>query len=155
MKKTAILRAVIAEIEKELRSQQAAMGSARAGATDEQSRAETKWDTCGLEASYLAHGLAQQFESLATDLLNLRSFMVPVFDGQPVSDGALIEVELDRETLLYFMLPSGGGLEVQLEGRTITVITSASPIGAALLGKQQGSAFSFRKGSKGRIVSVV
>ncbi|MEC7200257.1 MAG: transcription elongation factor GreAB, partial [Verrucomicrobiota bacterium] len=44
-----------------LRRHQQANRQASAGATDEQSRAETKWDTSGLEASYLARGHARQF----------------------------------------------------------------------------------------------
>lgn len=154
MNKTAVLNAVLAEMEIELRRQQAANEQASAGATSEEARAETKWDTCGLEASYLARGHAAQFKALAAGVHELRAFTLPVFTGQPAGPGALIEVELDGEKMLFFLLPCGGGTELTVEGRTVTVITPESPAGAALSGKKQGGVFSFRAGSSGKILWV-
>lgn len=154
MNKTALLRAVITELENELRRQQAANRQASAGATDGEARAETKWDTCGLESSYLARGHAMQFKALAADLDELRTFMIPVYAGLPIGVGALVETEMEREKMLCFLLPCAGGMEVCFEGRTVSVITPSSPIGAALLDKKQGDGFSFRKGSSGKILSV-
>jgi len=155
MNKPALLRAVIAEIETDLRRQQAANKQASAGATDGEARAETKWDTCGLESSYLARGHAMQFKALVADLETLRTFMIPVYDGQPIGVGALIETELDKEKMLCFLLPCAGGVELNFEGRAVSVITPESPIGAALMDKKQGGKFSFRAGSSGRILSVL
>ncbi|MCU0857777.1 MAG: GreA/GreB family elongation factor [Pontiellaceae bacterium] len=154
MNKTALLRAIIAELENELRRQQAANQQASAGATDGEARAETKWDTCGLESSYLARGHALQFKALAADLDELRTFMIPVFTGLPIGVGALVEVEMDKEKMLCFLLACAGGVELCAEGRNVTVITPSSPLGAALLNKKQGEKFSFRKGSVGKILSV-
>lgn len=154
MNKPAILRAVIAELESELVRQQAANKQASAGATDGEARAETKWDTCGLESSYLARGHAMQFKALAVALDELKTFMIPVYTGQPIGVGALIETELDKEKMLCFLLPCAGGVELNVEGRAVSVITPESPIGAALLDKKQGDRFSFRSGSSGRILAV-
>lgn len=154
MNKTALLRALITEIENDLRRQQAANQQASAGATDSQARAETKWDTCGLESSYLARGHAMQFKALAADLQELRTFMIPKYTDLPIGVGALIEAELDREKMICFLLPCAGGIELNLDGQTVTVITSTSPLGAALLDKKKGDRFSFRKGSTGTILAV-
>jgi hypothetical protein len=154
MNKTALLRAVITEIENDLRRQQAANQQASAGATDGEARAETKWDTCGLESSYLARGHALQFKALVADLETLRTFMIPVFSNLPIGVGALIETELDKEKMLCFLLPCAGGIEVNFEGRSVSVITPSSPIGAALMDKKKGGKFSFRAGSTGKILSV-
>ncbi len=154
MNKTALLRAIIAELEADLRRQQAANKQASAGATDGEARAETKWDTCGLESSYLARGHAMQFKALAADLQELRTFMIPVFDGFPIGIGALVEAELDKEKLLFFLLPCAGGTESHLDGRDVAVVTVTSPVGAALLDKKKGDKFSFRAGSSGKILSV-
>ncbi len=154
MNKTKLLRAIIAELEADLRRQQAANKQASAGATDGEARAETKWDTCGLESSYLARGHAMQFKALAADLQELRTFMIPVFDGLPIGIGALVETELDKEKMLCFLLPCAGGIELDFEGRLVSVITPESPIGAALLDKKKGDKFSFRAGSSGRILAV-
>jgi hypothetical protein len=154
MNKTALLRAVIAELENDLHRQQQANKQASAGATDGEARAETKWDTCGLESSYLARGHALQFKALVADLETLRTFMIPVYASLPIGIGALIETELDKEKMLCFLLPCAGGIEVNFEGRSVSVITSSSPIGVALVGKKQGDKFSFRAGSAGKILSV-
>ena len=154
MNKTALLRAIIAELEADLRRQQAANKQASAGATDGEARAETKWDTCGLESSYLARGHAMQFKALAVALEELKTFMIPVFDGLPIGVGALVEAELDKEKLLFFLLPCAGGTEIHLDGRDVAVVTVTSPVGAALLDKKKGDKFSFRAGSSGKILSV-
>jgi hypothetical protein len=154
MNKTALLRAILTELENELRRQQAANEQASAGATDGEARAETKWDTCGLEASYLARGHALQFKALAADVHTLRAFTVPVFTGLPAGLGALIEVEMDKEKMLFFLLPCAGGTELHVDGRDVTVITPESPVGAALFQKKKGDKFSFRAGSFGKILSV-
>ena len=155
MNKTALLRAIIDELEADLRRQQAANKQASAGATDGEARAETKWDTCGLESSYLARGHALQFKALAVALEELKTFMIPVYDGQPIGAGALVEAELDKEKLLFFLLPCAGGTEIHLDGRDVAVVTVTSPVGAVLLDKKKGDRFSFRAGSSGRILSVL
>ncbi|MDD3276882.1 MAG: hypothetical protein PHP93_07540 [Kiritimatiellales bacterium] len=154
MNKTALLRAVIAELENDLRRQQGANKQASAGATDGEARAETKWDTCGLESSYLARGHALQFKALVADLETLRTFMIPHYDGLAIGPGALIETELDKEKMICFLLPCAGGTEVQFDEKTVSVITPSSPIGAALMDKKQGGKFSFRAGSSGKILAV-
>ena len=154
MNKTILLRAVLAVLENDLRRQQAANVQASAGATDGEARAETKWDTCGLESSYLARGHALQFKALAADVCELRAFAIPVFTGQPIGLGALVEVEQNKEKTLFFILPCAGGTELCADGREVTVVTPSSPVGAALLDKKQGDKFSFRAGSSGKILSV-
>ncbi len=154
MKKTTILKALLAELENDLRRLQAANEDASAGATSSEARAETKWDTCGLESSYLARGHAMQFKKLAADVCELRAFPLLAFAGKPIGPGALIEVEQGGEKMLFFLLPCGGGVEVIVEGREVTVITPESPVGAALLDKEPGDTYSFRAGSTGKILSV-
>ena len=154
MKKITILEAVLAELETDLHRLQAANEDASAGATSSEARAETKWDTCGLESSYLARGHAMQFEALATHVHELRSFVMLSFANKPIGPGALIEVEQGGEAMLFFLLPCGGGVEVTIEGREITVITPESPVGAALLGKEEGDTYSFRAGSTEKVLTV-
>lgn len=95
-----------------------------------------------------------QFKALAAALDELKTFMIPIYDDKPIGPGALIEVGQDRETMLCFLLPCAGGVELDFEGREVTVITPESPIGAALMDKKQGDTFSFRAGLSGKILSV-
>lgn len=154
MNKTTILKEVLVALENDLQRLQAANEDASVGAISSEARAETKWDTCGLEASYLARGHARQFKALAADVCELRAFTPPVYVGKPIGSGALIEVEQGGEKMLFFLLPFGGGVEVVVEGREVTVITPESPVGAALLDKKEGDNYSFRVGLIGTILSV-
>ncbi len=154
MNKIKILRAVILELEGELRKLLAANEMASAGATHGEAKAETKWDTCGLEQSYLARGHAKQFEQLARQVKELRGFFLVDFSDKPIGVGALLEVELSGERMLFFLLNCGGGIELEVEAREVTVITPESPVGAALLGKKKGQTYSFRAGMEGKIRSV-
>ena len=154
MDKLNILKAVQEALEEELRRQLAAQATAAAGATHVEAKAESKWDTCGLEQSYLARGHAKQFEMLAGQVEALRSFVPPCFSGKPIGEGALVETEMDGETFLFFLLNCGGGTELVIDGHEITVITPESPVGAALIGKRQDEAYSFRAGMAGKIRRV-
>ena len=154
MDKERILMAVLSELEEDLRRQLAAQETAAAGATHVEAKAETKWDTCGLEQSYLARGHAQQFEALAKQVEELRAFSAPDFSGKPIGAGALIEVEMGGERMVFILLNCGGGIELTVDRHAITVITPESPVGAALLGKKLGQTYSFRSGDEGKILSV-
>lgn len=154
MDKLKILKAVQEALEAELRRQLAAQEMAASGATHVEAKAESKWDTCGLEQSYLARGHAKQFEALAMQMEELRAFVPACFSGKPIGAGALVETEMDGETDLFFLLNCGGGTELEVDGREITVITPESPVGAALVGKRQGAAYSFRAGMTGEIHRV-
>ena len=154
MDKTKILKAVIVALEEDLRRQLKGQESAAEGATHAEARAETKWDTCGLEQSYLARGLAQQFEVLAMQLEELRAFSPANFTNRPIGVGALVETEMGGERNHSFLLNCGGGTELCVEDRQITVITPESPVGGALLGKKLGDNYSFRAGAEGSILRV-
>jgi len=154
MDKVNILKAVIVALEEDLRRQLKGQESAAEGATHAEAKAETKWDTCGLEQSYLARGLAQQFEVLAGQLEELRAFSPANFTNRPIGVGALVETEMDGERAHSFLLNCGGGTEICVENCQITVITPESPVGGAFLGKKQGDNYSFRAGAEGSILRV-
>ena len=64
---------------------------------------------------------------------------LPAFGtGAAVGVGALVEVESGDERTLYFVGPRGGGLELEIDGRAVFVITPQSPLGRELLGKRVG-----------------
>ena len=155
MNKKIILKAVITALEEELRRQLKGQATAAEGATHAEAKAETKWDTCGLEQSYLARGLAKQIEELVIQFEGLQSFVPPDFNGRPIGIGALIEAEMDGYKDQFFLLECGGGTEVEVDGREITVITPESPVGGVLVGKSVGDAYSFRAGMEGTILSIM
>ncbi|MDD4736712.1 MAG: hypothetical protein PHP44_11480 [Kiritimatiellae bacterium] len=154
LNKKTILNQILVRLEEELLRKRQAVDEARAEATDEETRAENEYDTRGLESSYLARGHALQFEALAADVQSLRAMTMFVFTNKPLDVGALAEVELNGEKMLFFLLPCAGGTTVVSGGREITVITPDSPMGSKLLNRKEGDVFSLRAGSDGRVLAV-
>jgi transcription elongation GreA/GreB family factor len=139
MNKHALIRKIIARLTDELEVYFRAAQASRAEATHEQSKAENKYDTRGLEASYLARGQSKQAAEIqgaiaAFEKLDARKFGV----GDPIDVGAFVELELNGEATAYFIGPKAGGTEVLHDKREVLVITPQSPLGGQLLGRKQG-----------------
>ena len=139
MNKRLIIKKITAALTGELELYVRAAEYARAEATHEQNKAEHKYDTRGLEASYLARGESRQAADLEAAIaefekLNLRPFAA----GEPIGLGALVELELGGEKSFYFIGPRAGGTEVAQDRIEILVITPQSPLGEQLMGKKQG-----------------
>ena len=118
-----------------LRLKQAAQ-EAHAAATDVGSKAESKYDTRNLEASYLASGQAKQVEELAEALRLFDAFDVMTIDADDnIVMGSLVGVS---DGSWYLLAPSAGGLEIAHEGREVVVLTPSSPLYQKLLGNKIG-----------------
>jgi transcription elongation GreA/GreB family factor len=156
MSKGSVFKSVIAELEEELERKKRAAAAAYAGATDDEARSESKYDTRGLESSYLAAGMAQQLEELAEDLHVLGGYSLPRFEAEEaIGLGALVDIALGGTATLFFLLPRGGGVEVTVDGREVTVVTTSSPMGERLMGKTTGERFAVREGApQSEILSV-
>jgi transcription elongation GreA/GreB family factor len=132
--------------------------ASHAEATHESSRAESKYDTRGLEAAYLAGGQARQAKEIMASIELYESLATRSFaPNEPVDLTALVELSADGAPSLYFIGPKNGGLEIMLERREITVITPSSPLGRSLMGKTAGQSWTDSLGGsvvKYRIVSV-
>lgn len=139
MKKAQLIKAILAALQAELDTFTRAAQSARAEATDPQSRAEHKYDTRGLEASYLAAGQARQVAELEAAIAAFRTLPVRKFGaGEAIALGALVELERGREQTAYFLGPCAGGTEVTVAKRVVLVITPQSPLGSQLQGRRAG-----------------
>ncbi len=139
MNKRAIIKKITAKLADELELYFRAAQFARAEATHEQNKAEHKYDTRGLEASYLAHGQSRQAAELETAIREFEKLDGhPLAAGEAIALGALVELEHSGEKTLYFLGPRAGGTEVIHDRKEILVITPQSPLGEQLLGKQQG-----------------
>jgi transcription elongation GreA/GreB family factor len=109
-------------------------------ATHEENIAENKYDTLGLEASYLAAGQARRVEEIRLSLARCQAMTLRPYDDQRgIEIGALLglEDEQGREQWL-FLAPDAAGLKVDVVGQWVTVITPRSPLGHGLLGKFEG-----------------
>ncbi len=112
---------------------------AHAAATDPGSKAESKYDTRNLEASYLAKGQARQVEELAEAVRIFETLVLPEFGiDDPIDAGALVEVDLNGETAFFLMAPVGGGMTLDHQGGELTVLTPESAMYQRLIGLRMG-----------------
>ena len=138
--KDAVVQSLLQSVQSELNAMEALAEMARDEATSSETKAEGKYDTRATEAAYLARGQAWRIAELrklvawlSTDSVN-RSLTEPI-----VQVGALVHLEGAR-TEWFFVAPTGGK-DTQVDGQTIHVISTASPIGAAMVELQAGDAF--------------
>ena len=107
--------------------------------TGDNSKAEGKYDTRGLEASYLAEAQAAKVVQLEESIGKLEQIPTGDFDdSESISQGAMVLVSTDSDELSYIILPAGGGMTYEAQGLEFTVITPVSPIGSLLVGKSVG-----------------
>jgi transcription elongation GreA/GreB family factor len=137
VKKAALVRKIIDQLAAELEAYTQSARSAHAEATDEQSKAEDKYDTRGLEASYLARGQSRQAAETAEAMAQFAALPLRDFGpADPIDLGALVELETNAGRALYFLGPRAGGREIALGRREVLVITPQSPLGQQLVGRR-------------------
>jgi hypothetical protein len=154
--KQAVLDHFLAVLNAELASLTRAAQGAFAAATDPDSRAENKYDTRTLEASYVARGQAQRVAELQEAVRAFGALSGNEFEsGAAITLGALVSLETPEELAHYFLGPFAGGTEILHEGKEIVVITPASALGQKLIGRRAGDAMALRPGVVAKIVAVV
>ena len=90
------------------------------------------------EVSYLARGQAMRAEALAEERARFeRMHLGPLATDASIGPGALIRLSIeDERDRVFFLVPQGGGTKLVVEGVSLTVVTPASPVGRALLGRR-------------------
>ncbi len=158
MNKSTLIKKIIADLEGKLALYAKAARNARAEATDDESKAEDKYDTRGLEASYLARGQSMHAAETEQALEQFQRLAVRVFKPKdPIDVGALVELEGKGGRSFYFIGPCAGGTEIVHEKQEVLVITPQSPMGQQLTGKKQGARLKIQIGrlpDDYRVVSV-
>jgi hypothetical protein len=139
MNKRTLIHKIVARLTSELEVYFRAAQASRAEATHEQSKAESKYDTRGLEASYLALGQSKQAAELEAAIADFKRLDArKIAAGEGIGIGALVELEISGERSLYLIGPRGGGTEVVQDKKEVLVITPQSPLGAQIMDKKQG-----------------
>jgi len=156
MNKTAVHLLMLEKLAIDLDVLQRAAQTAYEAATHAENIAENKYDTLGLEASYLATGQARRVEEIRQALKNCRAMPLAPYDAASgIQIGALIQLEAESGSAQWlFLAPDAAGLKLEHVGQTITVITPRSPLGAALLGKQLDDEVQSNVGGAVQVFSV-
>jgi transcription elongation GreA/GreB family factor len=156
MNKRLVIKKIIARLTGELEVYFRAAQFARAEATHEQNKAENKYDTRGLEASYLAHGQSRQAAEIEAAIVEFEKLAVRKFaPDEPINVGALAHLESGGELSYYFIGSRAGGTEVEHDGKEILVITPQSPLGEQLIGKKAGESLQLLLGGTKQAVMIL
>jgi len=120
------------------REQDAATLEAREGATPDEKRADGR---VALEFSNMAQAQGRRASAALDELAVLEAFHVPAISTpEKIAMGAIIEVEDGDEGRTIFLAPVGAGIELTMPDGDgfVTVVTPASPLGKAILGRAMG-----------------
>ncbi len=155
MDKARVLAELLDTLNMELRGAIAASEDAAEYAKDKEARAESQWDTQGLEASYLAAGQASQARQWAQSIETLEKHRNELLSPKSEAGiGALVIFDLDGSNEHFFLAPAAGGQIISLDGTEITVVTPQSPIATRILGKGKGHGFKLANGAPGSIIDI-
>jgi transcription elongation GreA/GreB family factor len=156
MDKSALRRAVLAQLEAELSLQTAAALASKSEATDADSRAEGKYDMRAQSAAYLAAGQARYASEISEAITAYHALgLSPIGQDGAITSGAVVELKsASEDRLLYFLGPARGGMDVEFAGKSVTVITPASPLGRQLVGKKRGDSV-VMPGTKGPVSHTI
>lgn len=157
MDKHAVHQRLLELLEIDLDVLQRAAQTAYETATHEENVAENKYDTLGLEASYLATGQARRMEEIRQALKRCRELPLRPYNEQSgIQLGALLALEAENGSEQWlFLAPDAAGLKVEEGGQSITVISPHSPLGGALLGKQDGDEVAIKVGGVAQRYSII
>ena len=148
MNKTDIHRRLIEQVQAELETITVSAKKSFAAATSDEHRAESKYDTFKLESSFLSRGLAKRVEELTNALKSLQALpLVKLGAISPVQPSALVRLQDgDGTAMALFLGSDAGGETIDVNGEEISVVSSGSPLGQAVLDRRVGDTFAIQIG---------
>jgi transcription elongation GreA/GreB family factor len=156
MNKRSLIDGILDQLKKELELVTRSAQTAHQEATHAESLAEDRHDTRGLEASYLAGAQAGRAKEIQRLIAVFKFLPLPEYQANDlIGPGAVVELELNGRRACYFLVPQGGGLSLEQEGKPVRVITPNSPLGEALLGRGVGSTIEVEGETMTRAYQVV
>ena len=140
MDKAKLHQAIISALDVVFDTSKKAAVQAHEAATNKETIAENKYDTFGLEASYLAAGQSKRVSECEENIKKFKQLEVHDFSPESlIRPGALIELEDAQGNIKYlFLSPVAGGLKVKFNQLDITLVTPSSPLGNALMSQALG-----------------
>lgn len=150
--KADIIQSIIATLQEDLDVLRRAALETHESSTDAQSKQEGKYDTRGLEASYLAEAQAAKVSTLEEQIGVIER--LDLDDDSAVVPGSMCIVSTEEDEFGYIMLPTGGGMERDYQGMSFTVVTPDSPIGGVILGEEAGTEVTLPDGTSAFIDDI-
>jgi transcription elongation GreA/GreB family factor len=146
MIKREIIQLIIGKLNAELELFFNAARTAHNASIDDENQPDNKYDTLALESSYVAQGQANRAQELrqSIDMYKRCEFHS---DSDIIRLASLVSLENENGDLKrIFIGPVEGGLRIATETGDVMVITPASPLGQALIGKSTGDSVEIRTG---------
>jgi transcription elongation GreA/GreB family factor len=154
--KQAILNELIGKMKTELSALESASKANREFATDQEFKAESKYDTRALEASYLASAEAKRVEDLKLEIQMLEEVDLDLASKSPeVCIGSLVQLKYLEHEKNYFLIPTSGGTLLSVNNTPVLVVSVFSPLGSALLGLKVGEQFEVETPKENRNYQVI
>lgn len=149
--KSKILQQVIDLIEEEVVRLRAGYEQARKTSIEAPGRMQSRYDTMGIEAGWVAGGLAKNLNEKMEALRVLRQIRLP--DAPELGAlGCIIGIGPKNGSIrsFYFILPVAGGISIPLQGTkfTLQTVTPPTPVGRGLIGKSPGDKVTVLKDKK-------
>jgi hypothetical protein len=139
MSKQEIARQITEHLKLQLATMQEAARATHEASTGDEAKAEGKYDTRGLEASYLADAQAGQCQKLAHSVHIFESLKLDDHPaGTAIGPGALVETEHDGLFHYYLLTPCAGGISLEYEGYDLTTLSPDAPLYQTLLDRNIG-----------------
>jgi transcription elongation GreA/GreB family factor len=155
MDKRIVIEKIISKLGEDLEIIYKAALASKAEATDPSSKAENKYDTRGLEAGYLATGQMRHAAEIEQSITEIQKLPFVAFEAKsPIRVGALVKLKTQDQQNFYFIAPKGGGVEIEINGQAVIVLTPQSPLGQLLHGKKVGDQFKFGEQALSQSYSV-
>ncbi|MBT8036950.1 MAG: hypothetical protein KJO21_05350 [Verrucomicrobiae bacterium] len=139
MSKKEIVRQIAAHLNQQLATMKEAAKATHEASTGDEAKAEGKYDTRGLEASYLADAQAEQCQKLERSVHVFESLILADHpSGGSIGPGDLVETEHEGIFHYYLLTPCAGGISIEYEGYDLTTVSPEAPLYQDLLDRQVG-----------------
>jgi hypothetical protein len=157
MNRAEIFKQVVLQLKEDHESLVRSAVEARDAATHIENKSEGKYDTRGLEASYLAGGQAKRAAELEEAIFYYEHLDAKTLTMTPtkVIAPCPLSLSVDEKDIDFVLLPKGSIKDLRLPTRTLSIISSLSPLGIELLGREEGDEFEFKAGNAVRQYKVL
>lgn len=154
MKKEDVLHAVLAAVETEVKNLAANAEGAHAVSVEAPSAMQSHSDTTKFQMKALEENAKRIMLEREVLVRDLRKFVAHPVVQDEVGVGLCVTVSDGAKTSRYVLLEGGAGITAEVGGERWTVVTPASPLGKALIGRRKGDAFIFFAGGKERELRI-
>lgn len=147
--KQALKAALLQSLDDEINTALQAATTAQVTASDANNKPENQYDTLALEAAYLAHGQSERILGLQQTRIQVAKWPVPELTGNDsVRTGAYVELIAKDDTEQAVFISLVGGRQLLINGRSVLVISSETPLAKSLAGCHVGDEVSLTLGGK-------